>query len=408
MMLNVTERVNEVKQPYGGYIKLSEFETIVINDNITLNAEENIHGSIVGIVVDYLTRYLIDGDLVKIFHRPLQGATIAELRGGIKNAKAIADNLLKGIKGIDDNSVINACKLVTFEVYVWRINSLEAIRYKGYKETNPDKATVENIQTLVKRSMALFEKYGSVTKYGFTVGGGTVWCGDGDFLTADTLWDFKVSKTKPNSKNTLQLLMYYIMGKHSGQDIFKNITRIGIFNPRLNAVYLLEMSKVSEDIINAVEQEVICYGNELELSEGSKETFKIRAYKGELYRKYFEECLVTGTKPFTFAKWQECIYSSEYLESHADPETAEYLKTHDIAKQLKTKTHDTAKHLKIHVEALQKQLYREYFDETLATDPIPFSFAKWQKYIYSSEYLESHADHETAEFLKAHDLLLKK
>ena len=83
--------------------------------------------------------------------------------------------------------------------------------------------------------------------------------GDGDFLTADTLWDFKVSKTKPTNKHTLQLLMYWIMGKHSGQDIFKSITKLGIFNPRLSTVYLLEMSKVSADIIETVEREVICY-----------------------------------------------------------------------------------------------------------------------------------------------------
>ena len=32
--------------------------------------------------------------------------------------------------------------------------------------------------------------------------------GDGDFLTADTLLDFKVSKSKPTNKHNLQLLMY--------------------------------------------------------------------------------------------------------------------------------------------------------------------------------------------------------
>ena len=41
--------------------------------------------------------------------------------------------------------------------------------------------------------------------------------GDGDFLTKDTLWDFKVSKSKIDRKQTLQILMYWIMGKHSGK-----------------------------------------------------------------------------------------------------------------------------------------------------------------------------------------------
>lgn len=87
----------------------------------------------------------------------------------------------------------------------------------------------------------------------------TVESGDGDFLTADTLLDFKVSKSKPTNKHNLQLLMYWIMGQHSGQDVFKGITKLGIFNPRLNTVYLLDMFKVSADTIKTVEKEVICY-----------------------------------------------------------------------------------------------------------------------------------------------------
>ena len=31
--------------------------------------------------------------------------------------------------------------------------------------------------------------------------------GDADFITKDTLWDFKVSKNSPTSKQTLQLLI---------------------------------------------------------------------------------------------------------------------------------------------------------------------------------------------------------
>ena len=56
--------------------------------------------------------------------------------------------------------------------------------------------------------------YGPVVKDGFTFDGGytdIVTAGDGDFLTFDTLWDFKVSIKPPTNANTLQLLMYYIM-----------------------------------------------------------------------------------------------------------------------------------------------------------------------------------------------------
>ena len=39
----------------------------------------------------------------------------------------------------------------------------------------------------------------------------------------------------------------------------RRATKLGIFNPRLNTVYLLDMFKVSADTIKTVEKEVICY-----------------------------------------------------------------------------------------------------------------------------------------------------
>lgn len=196
------------------------------------------------------------------------------------NAENVARELIQGITGLNDKSIINACKLVTFDV--WLRNTQEAILAKPYSATNPDKATIENVRILVERGITFFEKYGTITQDGFSFeppnqtkdmfieflegkiknfGGYTliVDSGDGDFLTKDTMWEFKVSKNKPTSKHTLQLLMYWIMGQHSGQDIFKNITKLGIFNPRLNVVYLLDTSKISKDIIEIVETELICY-----------------------------------------------------------------------------------------------------------------------------------------------------
>ncbi len=272
-MSSVTSRINDIQQPKGGYIKPSEFEVFEMNDGIVLNPEENVHSSIVGMVVDYLTRLYMGADIFDAFKISLYGAELAENLGRKKSVK-VARDLLMGIEGLDDASVVNACKLVTFDV--WYRNPMGAMLAKGYRETNPDASTIQNIQTLVKRSISFFEKYGPITSDGFTFepadkkqkrkkkgnyGGYTsvVDSGDGDFLTEDTLWDFKVSKSKPRSKHTLQLLMYWIMGQHSGQEKFKKITRLGIFNPRLNTVYLLDMKNVPEDTIKIVEKEVICY-----------------------------------------------------------------------------------------------------------------------------------------------------
>lgn len=278
-MASVTGRIKEIKQPRGGYIRPSEFEIIVMDDGIILNSEENVHCTNIGMVVDYMSRFIIGNNKFEAFKYSIKGA-ICAAEFGFDEAIEVSKELITEIIGLDDKSIINACKLVTFDV--WYRNPLSAIFAKRYEDINPDNATIHNIQTLIKRSVTFFEIYGPITKDGFSFepvkadnrlfkrmmktgkgsyGGytSTVSSGDGDFLTDDTLWDFKVSKTKPTNKHTLQLLMYWIMGLHSGQEVFKNITKLGLYNPRLNTVYLLDISKISCDIIEKIEDEVICY-----------------------------------------------------------------------------------------------------------------------------------------------------
>ena len=126
----------------------------------------------------------------------------------------------------------------------------------------PDKDTVKHIQLLVDRSLAFFNETSEITADGFTFEGGytnMINAGDGDFLTTDTLWDFKVSKQLPQKNQTLQLAIYYLMGKASQQSIFKNIRYIGIFNPRLNRIYTYDMTQADSDILEIIRKEVIGY-----------------------------------------------------------------------------------------------------------------------------------------------------
>ena len=99
---------------------------------------------------------------------------------------------------------------------------------------------------------------------GFSFEGGyttVISSGDGDYLTKDTLWDIKAVRNMSNrgKEYTLQLLIYYIMGMHSIHPEFQTIKRLGIFNPRLNTIYLLDINTISEDIIKEVSTSVIGY-----------------------------------------------------------------------------------------------------------------------------------------------------
>lgn len=242
-MASVTQRIKQITQPRGGYLKSSEFEKKEFIDNEILN-EENIHSSLVGLAVDYLTRLMLDTPLEEAFKISLLGANLI-------GEERKAYNLLKQIKGIDDSSIYYACKLVGYDV-CFRAGPMG---YKNVDEIEADTNTINNIKIMIKRSILFFNKYGPITKDGFTFEGGytkIINSGDGDFLTADTLWDFKVSKNNPTSAHTLQLLIYYIMGIHSIHSEFKTIQKLGIFNPRTNCVYLKKISDISNQIIEEV------------------------------------------------------------------------------------------------------------------------------------------------------------
>ena len=88
-MASVTGRISAIKQPKGGYIKPSDFDTFIFDDGISLNTEENVHSSVIGMAVDYLTRYIMGADSDEAFKISLQGAMVAESLG-LKKATSVA------------------------------------------------------------------------------------------------------------------------------------------------------------------------------------------------------------------------------------------------------------------------------------------------------------------------------
>ncbi len=273
-MASVSTRVKQIHQPRGGYIKPSDFEEVNLYDEKTLG-EDNVHPTIVGMAVDYLTRYMMlkrddldNWDLVRYVFQFSACAYVQrivtlgdEVAAQDKKDKVDIKYLLTHIHGLDDASIVTVCKLVTYDV--WFRNPAVAMNSKVAKDTNPDKTTIRNIRIMVERSLFFWQLYGPIVdtnitfeKKGYTK---VVDSGDGDFLTEDAIWDFKVSKSKPTSQDTLQVLMYWIMGQHSKQKQFKGVDRIGIFNPRLNKAFICEIENVPASVIEEVENEVICY-----------------------------------------------------------------------------------------------------------------------------------------------------
>lgn len=267
-MFTVTQRANSVKQPKHGYLPVNCFSKTFVNDEKFLSRIENVPPCFIGLAVDYLTRFVIGEDKLDVFHISIKGIRRAEYMTKIDIYDRIKVKWLDNITGNNQLSVICALKLVTFDSWGRNLKgSYDEWKESGeyyFKSHNikPDDATINNIMIMVQRSVDFWKKYGPIKKQGFTFQGGytlTVLTGDGDFMTEDTLWEFKTSKYEPKSEHTLQLLMYWVMGMHSIHPEYKKIKKLGIFNPRLNVVYLYNLSKLSDEVIKAVEDDVICY-----------------------------------------------------------------------------------------------------------------------------------------------------
>lgn len=259
MWYSVTQRIRSVQQPRGGYIPSKNMTKTELDDTKVgikkkLNERENIQPVSMGLVVDYLTRFMISHNAVESFKISLLGAMIV-------HEKKYAVCELSKIKGLDDESIKAACKLVGFDVYFRTGNTGWNKNYGCLPD--PDKNTIENIRIMVNRSIQFFEEYGPLVVDGFTFEGGytsIIGSGDGDFITEDTLWDFKVSKNNPTSAHTLQLFIYWRMGLHSiHKEIFEKIQYLGIYNPRLNIVYRISVTDIPLEYVEEVDSEVIGY-----------------------------------------------------------------------------------------------------------------------------------------------------
>jgi len=253
-MVSVTHRTRNVKQPYGGYLPVKQMHKIKYEDNNQLNnfKDESVSPSIIGLAVDYLTRISLGYSKEEVFNISLRGALLIK-------EPIMAYDLLDNINGLDRESILSTCKLVGFDS-VYRAGPMA---YKPVHNIRLSDETIEDIKTLVNRSIKFFKDNGPVLLSGFTFEGGyssTINTGDADFLTPDTLWDLKVSKNSISSKYTLQILVYYIMGlKSKHRENFEKLESIGIFNPKLNIAYVKNIKEISKETFSSVSEKVICY-----------------------------------------------------------------------------------------------------------------------------------------------------
>lgn len=252
-MPSVIQRIKQIKQPRGGSLTVVEMNGEPLHD-----IKENVSAGVVGMVVDYMTHVMTGTPVEEAFLVSFLGAKlIKRIPEATRFAQRITD--------LDDESITWACRLANFDAVYRAGCGLPGRPYPlPEPETiSPDVDTCDNIRIMVQRGLAFFKEYGPVVADGITFKGGytgIVDTGDGDFLTQDTVWDFKTNKTKPNKDHTLQICMYWLMGLHSiHAKQYENVRRLGFFNPRRGEVSTISVNDLDKPMLHEIETLVIGY-----------------------------------------------------------------------------------------------------------------------------------------------------
>ena len=254
MPYTVTQRIKAIQQSAGGYIPVSMLSVKQYRDNFSLNGKENVPANYVGLAVDYLTRLRVTGNVQEAFDISLLGAGILFHNYGMSKEFMHCLELLESVKTGD----ISAAVQLTAYDDVYRAGIIDLPKLL------PDAATIENIEIMVNRGVSFLKRFSEV-KTGLTFERGytdIVVNGDCDYLTDNSLIDFKVLRGNVMKNHTLQILMYYLMGLHSiHSSEFQKVKWLALFNPRKNVVYYINVRRIPEVVIKEVSKNVIGYSD---------------------------------------------------------------------------------------------------------------------------------------------------
>lgn len=132
-MPSVTQRIAQIKQPRGGYI--NPRKTLAVRELDVPKPphdakSENINPGLVGVAVDYLTRFMDGTPVEEAFKISYLGASLI-----LEDAPWYG----KQVTGLDDDSIVAAIRLAGFDT-VYRAGSMT---YRPVEEIEPNAETIE-------------------------------------------------------------------------------------------------------------------------------------------------------------------------------------------------------------------------------------------------------------------------
>ena len=282
-----TKAVKAAAQPKGGYISPNLMKCTDYRDESYRNSiigrmwKESVSPATVGVTVDYLTRFVLEKKITYADRDEQPYMDCFRICShGIRTGKEynlgkeqFSDLACLVDTELSDCAINSMCKLTAYD----------AMYRSGYyvnpDDINADDFTCGQIRAMVNTATEMLTDGISDSElknricFGPTFEGGmpkNIRAADADYICDNTLVDMKVSKTeKPDKTQTLQLAVYYIMGKHAVvgdgfppihnlyKSWFEDMDSIAIINPRSGMKWTLDMSEVSDETIIAIENEVM-------------------------------------------------------------------------------------------------------------------------------------------------------
>lgn len=224
----VRGRAQRTPQPPGGLLPLGSFESYEFGGSLLARSTESGPAGTIASAVELFARWDLADD--KRTHAEPTAAALEAIRAVRRGEHTeTGPAIIASIFRSDDNDLLDEL---------------------GWE----DDETLSHIGEMRARVSRCFERFGEPVSP-------TMWQvhsekfqlrGHIDFVSSNTIWDLKVSSTKPSNVDLLQLLLYWTVAKDN-PDTGLEVTHLGICNPRRDAAWRIAVRDVPEDVIRALD-----------------------------------------------------------------------------------------------------------------------------------------------------------
>lgn len=229
----VRGRAAQASQPRGGLLPLIFFDQSQLGGAALTRRTESGHAGTIGSAVELIARWDLVGD-------PRADAELS----------VAALEAIRGVRrGEHTESAIG--RMAAYQrTWEWNDDEVDELEW----EEGDGDETLMHITEMRARVSRCFERLGRPVRPGTWPVHSERFHLDGhiDFVTADTIWDLKVSDTVPDRVDVLQLLLYWVAFRDDPENGLE-IAHLGIYNPRLDTVWRIAVTEIPMDVVGSVE-----------------------------------------------------------------------------------------------------------------------------------------------------------